>query len=135
MVWSIELKIERIINLVWMLNRINYSIGRNRLHPIITIESENFFFKTKRSSKKMRLNPKKCIFGVRAGKFLGFSLMERGIEANPNKCEAIIQMVWPTTKKKVMKLNTIMTSLNWFILKFMQHALPFYKLLKKETRF
>ncbi|MCI83415.1 hypothetical protein A2U01_0104691, partial [Trifolium medium] len=33
---------------------------------------------------KMRFNPKKCTFGVRAGKFLGFYLTERGIEANPN---------------------------------------------------
>ncbi|RDX96070.1 Retrovirus-related Pol polyprotein from transposon 17.6, partial [Mucuna pruriens] len=36
---------------------------------------------------QLRLNPKKCSFGVRAGKFLGFMLTERGIEANPDKCQ------------------------------------------------
>ncbi|RDX71669.1 hypothetical protein CR513_48943, partial [Mucuna pruriens] len=35
---------------------------------------------------KLRLNPDKCSFGVRAGKFLGFMLTKRGIEANPEKC-------------------------------------------------
>jgi Uma2 family endonuclease len=40
----------------------------------------------------MRLNPAKCSFGVQAGKFLGFMLTRRGIEANPEKCQAIINM-------------------------------------------
>nr|KYP41659.1 Retrovirus-related Pol polyprotein from transposon 17.6 [Cajanus cajan] len=40
----------------------------------------------------MRLNPAKCTFGVAGGKFLGFILSQRGIEANPDKCQAIINM-------------------------------------------
>nr|KYP63449.1 Retrovirus-related Pol polyprotein from transposon 17.6 [Cajanus cajan] len=38
----------------------------------------------------MRLNPKKCVFGVQGGKFLGFMITSREIEANPEKCKAII---------------------------------------------
>jgi len=41
---------------------------------------------------RLKLNPEKCVFGVEAGKFLGFMLTERGIEANPDKCAAIIAM-------------------------------------------
>jgi len=41
---------------------------------------------------KLKLNPEKCVFGVEAGKFLGFLLTERGMEANPEKCAAIIAM-------------------------------------------
>ena len=37
----------------------------------------------------LKLNPEKCIFGVEAGKFLGFLLTEREIEANLEKCAAI----------------------------------------------
>ena len=33
---------------------------------------------------KMRLNPAKCSFGVASGKFLGYMLTQRGIEADPN---------------------------------------------------
>ncbi|XP_072087342.1 uncharacterized protein [Arachis hypogaea] len=40
----------------------------------------------------MRLNPEKCAFGVKGGKFLGFLLTNRGIEANPDKCSAVINM-------------------------------------------
>jgi len=41
---------------------------------------------------RLKLNPEKCVFGVEAGKFLGFMLTERGIEANPDKCATIIAM-------------------------------------------
>ena len=47
----------------------------------------------------IRLNPEKCVFGVRGGKFLGFTLTNRGIEANPNKCEAILKMRSPNNLK------------------------------------
>ncbi|XP_019460043.1 PREDICTED: uncharacterized protein LOC109359801 [Lupinus angustifolius] len=40
----------------------------------------------------MCLNPEKCTFGVEAGKFLGFLLTCRGIEANPTKCLAVVDM-------------------------------------------
>jgi hypothetical protein len=34
---------------------------------------------------RLRLNPKKCVFGVRHGKILGYLVSHRGIEANPTK--------------------------------------------------
>ena len=33
----------------------------------------------------IKLNPEKCVFGVPAGKLLGFIVSGRGIEANPAK--------------------------------------------------
>ena len=39
----------------------------------------------------MKLNPAKCAFGVSAGKFLGFIVNHRGIEANPNKIKAVLE--------------------------------------------
>ncbi|XP_015959264.1 uncharacterized protein LOC107483157 [Arachis duranensis] len=52
----------------------------------------------------MRLNPEKCAFGVQGGKFLGFMLTSRGIEANSEKCEAIFNMASPKTMKEVQQL-------------------------------
>ena len=34
---------------------------------------------------QMKLNPTKCAFGMTSGKFLGFMVSQRGIEANPKK--------------------------------------------------
>ena len=34
---------------------------------------------------KLKLNPKKCVFGIEAGKFLGFLLTKRGIEATVDR--------------------------------------------------
>ena len=41
---------------------------------------------------KMKLNLSKCAFGVASGKFLGFMASQRGIEANPVKIQAILNM-------------------------------------------
>jgi hypothetical protein len=37
----------------------------------------------------LKLNPKKCVFGVPSGKLLGFLVSHRGIEANPDKIKAV----------------------------------------------
>ena len=46
---------------------------------------------------RIKLNPDKCVFSVQAGKFLGFMISHRGIEANLEKMEAIINMKAPKT--------------------------------------
>lgn len=81
------------------------------------------------------LNPEKCTFGVRDGKFLGFYLTERGIEVNHKKCETMVQMNFPNSKKEIHKLNGMLTALNEFISKFTQHVFPFYRLLRKDVKF
>ena len=45
----------------------------------------------------MKLNPSKCMFGVTAGKFLGFMVSHRGIEVNPEKVRAIMELEPPRT--------------------------------------
>ena len=38
---------------------------------------------------RLRLNASKCLFGVGSGKFLGYMVTHRGIEASPNQIRAI----------------------------------------------
>jgi len=78
----------------------------------------------------LKLNPEKCVFGVRRGKLLGCMITERGIEANPEKIEAIRRMKPPTTRKGVQKLTGRLASLNRFISKSAEKCLPFFKALK-----
>ena len=49
----------------------------------------------------MKLNPSKCAFGVSSGKFLGFIVSHKGIEANPDKIQAILDMKPPQNVKEV----------------------------------
>ncbi|KAL0293069.1 UNVERIFIED_CONTAM: hypothetical protein Sradi_6958500 [Sesamum radiatum] len=83
----------------------------------------------------MKLNPSKCTFGVRGGKFLGFMVSQRGIEANPEKIEAIIKMQPSSTTKEVQKLVGRMAALNRFISRSSDKGLPFFKVLKKVDGF
>jgi hypothetical protein len=52
----------------------------------------------------LRMNPKKCAFGVSAGQFLGFLVHERGIEIGLKSQETVRTMVPPTTKKELQQL-------------------------------
>ena len=52
----------------------------------------------------MKLNPAKCAFGVSAEKFLGFIVNHRGIEANPDKIKAVLDMPSPSGIKEVQRL-------------------------------
>ena len=53
-------------------------------------------------SYNMKLNPSKCMFGVTAGKFLGFMVSQRGIEVNLEKVQAILKLEPPRTMKAVV---------------------------------
>ena len=83
----------------------------------------------------MRLNPKKCIFGIKAGKFLGFMVSQRGIDANPAKVQAILKLAEPKSKKDVMRLTGTMTALSRFIAKSVEKSLPFFKVLRGNKNF
>ena len=48
----------------------------------------------------MRLNPKKCTFGVTSGKLLGYMVNERGIKVDPNKIRAILDMPMSMTERE-----------------------------------
>ena len=47
------------------------------------------------------LNLEKCVFGVPSGKLLGFLVLHKGIEANPEKVKAIEDMSPPQTFKEM----------------------------------
>ena len=79
----------------------------------------------------MKLNPNKCAFGVLSGKFLGFMVSHRGIEANPDKIQAILNMKPPQNIKEVQSLTGRVAALNRFVSKATDKCLPFFKVLKK----
>ena len=84
---------------------------------------------------QLKLNPEKCVFGVRAGKFLGFMITERGIEANPDKCQAIINMRSPSSMKEVQQLTGRMAALSRFLARSGDKGHPYFQCLKKNEKF
>ena len=79
----------------------------------------------------MKLNPSKCVFGVTAGKFLGFMVSQKGIEVNPEKVRAILELEPPRTVKAVQSLNEKVAALNIFASKATDKCLPFFRVLRK----
>ena len=84
---------------------------------------------------RLKLNPEKCVFGVKVGKFLGFLLTERGIEANPDKCAAIINMRSPSNVKEVQRLTGRMAALSRLLAKSGDRGFPYFQCLKKNEKF
>ena len=83
-------------------------------------------------SYNMKLNPSKCVFGITAGKFLGFMVSQRGIEVNPKKVQAIMELEPPRTVKEVQSLNGKIAALNRFVSKATDKCLPFFRTLRKS---
>ena len=83
-------------------------------------------------SYNMKLNPGKCAFGVTAGKFFGFMVSQRGIEANPDKIRAIMEMAPPRNVKEVQSLNGKIAALNRFVSRATDKCLPFFHTLKRS---
>ena len=75
---------------------------------------------------QIKLNPEKCMFGVLASQLLGFLVSQRGIECNPAKIKAIERMKIPTKLRDVQKFTGCLTSLNRFISRLREKALPLY---------
>ena len=83
----------------------------------------------------LRLNLKKCVFGVDNGKFLGFMLTQRKIEVNPEECKAIIEMCSPTNAKEVQHLVGHLTAISRFLPKLVEQVRPIVQLLKNSAKF
>ena len=81
----------------------------------------------------MKLNPDKCTFALGAGKFLGFLVSQRGIEANPEKIQAILDMHPPRTIRDVQRLTGRLAALRRFISKLAERCLPFFDTLRGAT--
>ena len=79
----------------------------------------------------MKLNLSKCVFGVSSGKFLGFMVSHRGIKANLNKIQAILNMEPPKNVKEVQSLTRRVAALNRFVSKATDKCLSYFKVLKK----
>jgi hypothetical protein len=84
---------------------------------------------------RLRLNLEKCVFGVRQGKILVYMVSHRGIEANPTKIQAIINMTPPQTARDVQRLTGRLAALNRFISKSTERSLPFLKTLRDAKDF
>ncbi|KAI5335376.1 hypothetical protein L3X38_025509 [Prunus dulcis] len=88
---------------------------------------------------KLKMNPKKCVFGVQAENFLGFLVHQRGMEIDKNKAKSIIEALSPRNKKE---LQSLLGKIN-FLMRFISNSTgkiqPFSSLLRLKqelfTRF
>ena len=119
----------------WMMTR----MFRDKIGRMIEVYVDDMVVKSKRETQstedlqgvfevlrqhKLLLNANKCVFGVGAGKFLGYLITSLGIEIKP-----------PSNSKEVQVLTGMLAALNKFISKFVDRCLPFYQLLKKWRGF
>jgi hypothetical protein len=79
---------------------------------------------------RLKLNPEKCIFGITKGKVIGCLISTKGIEANPDKIRALIQMQPPRSRKDIQKLTGWIASMNRFVSKLAECSLPFFVVLR-----
>ena len=83
----------------------------------------------------VRLQPKKCVFGVLSGKLLGFIVSLHVIEVDLAKFKSILEMPPPTNLKQLRSLQGKLQSIWRFISQLSDQCQPFHHLLKKDIVF
>nr|CAN80607.1 hypothetical protein VITISV_033525 [Vitis vinifera] len=91
---------------------------------------ERFFERIRKF--RLRLNPKKCTFGVTSGKLLGHMVSEPGIEVDPDKIKAILDMPAPKTEKEIRSFLGRLQYINRFIARLTDICEPIFRLLRKN---
>jgi hypothetical protein len=86
-------------------------------------------------SANLKLNPEKCVFGIHKGKVLRCLVSTKGIEANPGKIRALVDMKDPILVKDVQKLTGRVAALNRFIPRAAERSLPFFQVLRSAKNF
>nr|GEZ81532.1 reverse transcriptase domain-containing protein [Tanacetum cinerariifolium] len=81
-------------------------------------------------SINMKLNLKKCSFGVEKGPFLGHLITKHGIKANPSKVKAVTDLDQPRILKDIQSLSEKLAALSRFLSKGAERSLAFFKILK-----
>jgi hypothetical protein len=108
---------------------------------VIKTRESNYLLETlaqvfdKLRATSTKLNPEKYVFGVSAGKLLGFLVSHRGIEANPDKVRAIEAMRPLAGLKDVQRLTGSLAALSRFISRLAERALPLFKLMRGSGPF
>ena len=81
---------------------------------------------------RLRLNPKKCTFGVTSGKLLGHIVSERGIKVDPKKIKAILDMPAPRNEKEIRGFLGRLQYISRFIARLTDTREPIFRLLRKN---
>ena len=124
------------------------TLFHDMIHKEIEVYVDDVIIKSKESSNhledlrkffarlhkyNLKLNPAKCVFGVPAGKLLGFIVSRRGIELDPSKIKAIRDLPPPKNKKEVMSFLGRLNYISHFIAQSTVICEPIFKLLKKDA--
>ncbi|GJV26605.1 reverse transcriptase domain-containing protein [Tanacetum coccineum] len=81
----------------------------------------------------LKLNLRKCSFRVEEGIYFGHLITKQGIRADPYKVNAISALQPPKTVSEIQSFSKKLASLNRFLLKSAEKALPFMKTMKSCT--
>ncbi|GJZ12575.1 hypothetical protein Tco_0547805 [Tanacetum coccineum] len=82
----------------------------------------------------MKLNPKKCTFGIEEGMFLGYKVSTRRLKVCPYKVDAVLSLPSPKCLKDVQKLNGKLASLNRFLAKSAEKSIRLRKRNKRSSK-
>ena len=80
----------------------------------------------------MKLNRAKCVFGVKEIKYVGHIFSHGGLQVDPSKIEAIVNMPVPENTSDVHRYLGMITYLGRFIPNLLSKTSELRKLLRKE---
>jgi hypothetical protein len=116
---------------------INNTSGHGVINFLDGNAGYNQIFMVEEGMSKTAFRCPKCVFGVSAGKFLGFIIHEHGIEIDPTKIESINKVQPPQCKNNMQKFLGKLNYLRQFIFNLSGKISAFAPILqlKNESEF
>jgi len=105
-------------------------IAKSKIEEEHLVNLRNLFERLRKY--RLRLNPAKCTFGVKSRKLLGFIVSQKGIEVDPEKVKAILEMREPCTEKQVRGFLGHLNYIAKFISQLTTICESLFKLLRKN---
>lgn len=84
---------------------------------------------------RLKLKSNKCNFRVSIDKFLGYMVANGQLSVNPDKVQAILEMICPKTIREVQKLMRCLAALGRFLSKSIERQLSFFQAPKQIKDF
>ena len=83
----------------------------------------------------LRLNPAKCVFGLKQVKLLGYIVSQEGLKADPDKVSAILKMAAPANLNEVRSFLGMANYYRTCIPDFAHTVEPLVELTRKNSKF
>ena len=112
-----------------------YGLGDTPAEAELNHDKNLIAFMRRAEERKLKLNPEKIKFKLTKIAFMGFRISEAGVEPDPTRSKAIVEMPRPVNKHRVQRFIGMVNYLNAFCPSLASVIKPLHNLTRQDHTF